>query len=88
MNTPAFTIDQRRVFAIDATTAGSATSAVCGGLGGTGATNIANLPPDGGLQLELPRRLRARIAGLDGLAPSPTLRARLVAAVDAAFPAP
>lgn len=85
LNDPPFSIDGRRVRAVDATTAGSATSNVCGGLGGTGATNIANLPRDGGLQLELPRRLRARIAGLDGLAPSATLRARVIAAVDAAF---
>ncbi|MBZ0237350.1 MAG: poly-gamma-glutamate hydrolase family protein, partial [Deltaproteobacteria bacterium] len=84
LNQPAFSIDGRRVRAIDATTAGSATANVCGGLGGTGTTNIANLPPGGGLQLELPRRLRARVAGLDGLARSSTLRARLVDAVDAA----
>jgi phage replication-related protein YjqB (UPF0714/DUF867 family) len=85
LNQAAFTIDQRRVHAVDATAAGSATSSICGGLGGTSAANIANLPRDGGLQLELPRRLRARLAGLDGLAPNSTLRARTIAAVRAAF---
>lgn len=85
LNTPAITIDGRRVRAVDATTAGSATSAICGGLAGTGATNIANVPRDGGLQLELPRRLRARVAGLDGLAPDAELRDRLISAVEAAL---
>ena len=85
LNDPPFSIDGRQVRAVDATGAGSSTGAICGGLGGTGATNIANLPADGGLQLELPRRLRARLAGLDGLTPSATLRARMVTAVDAAF---
>lgn len=85
INSPSFSIDGRRVRAVDATTAGSASSTVCGGLGGTGSTNIANLPPGGGLQLELPRRLRARIAGLDGLSSNATLRSRLVTAVRAAL---
>jgi phage replication-related protein YjqB (UPF0714/DUF867 family) len=85
LDQPPFSIDGRRVDAVDATAAGGATSAICGGLGGTGNSNIVNLTPGGGLQLELPRRLRARVAGLDGLAASPTLRARLVKAVDAAF---
>jgi phage replication-related protein YjqB (UPF0714/DUF867 family) len=85
VNQPAFSVDGRRVYAYDATGAGNATSAVCGGLAGTGSTNIANLSADGGLQLELPRRIRARLAGLDGLAASPTLRARLHAAVGAAY---
>ncbi len=66
VNTPAFSIDGRRVRA-----------ATCDGIEGTGDTNVVNLPPNHGLQIELPRHLR--------LSSSATLRTRLTRAIDAAL---
>jgi phage replication-related protein YjqB (UPF0714/DUF867 family) len=66
INTPAFSIDGRRVRA-----------ATCDGIEGTGDTNVVNLPPNHGLQIELPRHLR--------LSSSATLRTRLTRAIDAAL---
>jgi phage replication-related protein YjqB (UPF0714/DUF867 family) len=85
LDQPACDVDGRRVDAYDDTKSGNATGAVCGGLEGTSSGNVVNLPPGDGIQLELPRHLRARLAGLDGLAVDATLRARLVQAIDDAL---
>ena len=85
VNQPALDLDGRRVYAYDDTQAGNATGAVCGGLEGTSGANVVNLPPGAGIQLELPRHVRARLAGLDGLAVDATLRARLLQAIDGAL---
>jgi hypothetical protein len=46
---------------------------------------VVNLPPEAGLQLELPRHIRARLAGLDRLSTSETLRTRIRQAIAAAL---
>jgi phage replication-related protein YjqB (UPF0714/DUF867 family) len=85
INTQPLTVAGRTVQALDATDADNRTSTPCGGLQGTGRSNVVNLPPQAGIQLEMPRRIRAGLAGLDGHAADPALFRRITAAIDSAL---